>query len=76
LQGKYLYPLIPTSRPRAEVDDAKLKEFLLSGNARFRFHDEVMAGVVRNTTSQLTPADRSALMAYLRALPPLPEEPR
>ena len=38
--------------------------------------DETMAEVVRNTTSQLTSADRAALIAYLRALPPLPEETR
>ena len=33
-----------------------------------------MAEVVRNTTSQLTPEDLAALMAYLRALPALPDE--
>ena len=36
--------------------------------------DEAMAEVVRNTTSQLTPEDLAALMAYLRALPALPDE--
>jgi mono/diheme cytochrome c family protein len=35
---------------------------------------ESMAEVVRNTTSQLTPADLNALIAYLRSLPPLPDE--
>ena len=35
-----------------------------------------MDEVIRNTTSQLTAEDLAALMAYLRSLPPLPEEPR
>jgi len=38
--------------------------------------DEAMAMVVRNTTSRLTPADLAAMIAYLRALPPLPEASR
>jgi hypothetical protein len=33
-----------------------------------------MGEVVRNTTSQLTPADLNALIAYLRTLPPIPDE--
>ena len=37
---------------------------------------EAMAEVVRNTTSQLTPADLDAVVAYLRSLPPLPDEPK
>jgi mono/diheme cytochrome c family protein len=37
---------------------------------------EAMAEVVRNTTNQLTQDDLSALIAYLRALPPLPDEPK
>jgi mono/diheme cytochrome c family protein len=35
---------------------------------------ETMGEVVRNTTSQLTPADLNALIAYLRTLPPIPDE--
>jgi len=35
---------------------------------------ETMGEVVRSTTSQLTPADLSALIAYLRTLPPVPNE--
>ena len=34
---------------------------------------ESMAEVINNTTSQLTPQDLAALIAYLRALPPLPD---
>ena len=37
---------------------------------------ESMAEVVRNTTAKLTPQDLAALIAYLRSLPPLPEEPK
>ena len=37
---------------------------------------EAMGEVVRNTTSQLTPEDLNALIAYLRSLPPLPDEPK
>jgi mono/diheme cytochrome c family protein len=57
--------------------DAELREFLLTGmTPDFDSADETMAEVVRNTTSQLTPADLAAMIAWLRALPPLPEEPR
>ena len=37
---------------------------------------ESMAEVVQNTTNQLTPQDLDALIAYLRSLPPLPDESR
>jgi hypothetical protein len=33
-----------------------------------------MGEVIRNTTSQLTPQDLAAMIAYLRSLPPLPDE--
>ena len=57
--------------------DAELKEFLVSGiTPDFDSADESMAEVVRNTTSRLTPEDLAAMMAYLRALPPLPESSR
>ncbi len=36
---------------------------------------ETMGEVVRNTTAELTPADLAAMIGYLRALPPLPDEP-
>lgn len=35
---------------------------------------ESMSEVVRNTTSQLTAPDLDAMLAYLRSLPPLPDE--
>ncbi|MDB5905066.1 MAG: hypothetical protein JWM26_3944, partial [Betaproteobacteria bacterium] len=37
---------------------------------------EAMAEVIRNTTSQLTPADLDAMLAYLRSVPELAEEPK
>ena len=56
--------------------DAELKEFLVYGTkSDGDSADEAMAEVVRNTTSQLTPEDLAAVMAYLRVLPPLPDEP-
>ena len=37
---------------------------------------DAMGEVVTNTTSKLTPADLDAVIAYLRTLPPLPDEPK
>ena len=37
---------------------------------------EAMGEVVQNTTSKLTRQDLDALIAYLRSLPPLPDEPK
>jgi mono/diheme cytochrome c family protein len=57
--------------------DADLKEFLASGmTPDGDVVGETMGEVIRNTTSQLTPADLDALVAYLRSLPPLPDEPK
>jgi mono/diheme cytochrome c family protein len=54
--------------------DGELKEFLASGfTPDGDMAAETMAEVIQNTTSQLTPADTEALIAYLRSLPPLPE---
>ena len=57
--------------------DTELKDFLTTG----MYSDgdvpaEAMAEVIRNTTGQLTPQDLEALIAYLRSIPPLPEEPK
>ena len=58
-----------------KVSDTELKDFLVTGvTADGDAPAEAMAEVIRNTTSQLTPADLDALIAYLRSLPPLPEE--
>jgi mono/diheme cytochrome c family protein len=73
--GKDIPNLTPTRLEK--WSDAELKEFFLTGiTPDFDSADESMAEVVRNTTSRLTPDDLAALIAYLRALPPLPEEPR
>jgi hypothetical protein len=37
---------------------------------------ESMGEVVKNTTGQLTPTDLDALIAYLRLLPAIPDEPK
>jgi mono/diheme cytochrome c family protein len=58
-------------------DDSEIKEFLLTAmTPDGDVAAESMAEVVRNTTSQLTAQDLDALMAYLRSLPPLPDEPK
>ena len=59
------------------LSDGELKELLLTGETP---DDgpvaEAMYEVVRNTTSQLTPQDLAALIAYLRSLPPISVEKR
>jgi len=58
-------------------NDAQLREFLRSGaNPEGDPPADAMDEVIRNTTSQLTPQDVDALIAYLRSLPPLSEEPK
>ena len=57
--------------------DTEVKDFLQTGmTPDGDVAAESMAEVVRNTTSQLTPADLDAVVAYLRSLPPLPDEPK
>ena len=73
--GKAIPNLTPTRLKK--VSDEELKEFLTAGvKPDGDLVGETMGEVVRNTTSQLTPEDLAALIAYLRSLPPLPEEPR
>ncbi len=58
-------------------DDKDLRDFLETGlTPDGDVAAETMGEVIRNTTSRLTPEDLAALMAYLRTLPPLPDEPR
>jgi mono/diheme cytochrome c family protein len=58
-------------------NDDELKEFLRTGaTPEGDATSDVMYEVVRNTTSQLTAEDIDALVAYLRSLPPLPDEPK
>lgn len=57
--------------------DSQLKEFLRSGaTPEGDVPSDTMYEVIRYTTSQLTSEDLDALIAYLRSLPPLPEEPK
>jgi mono/diheme cytochrome c family protein len=57
--------------------DEGLKEFLLTGlTPDGDAASEAMDEVIRNTTSQLTADDLAALIAYLRTLAPLADEPR
>lgn len=57
--------------------DAQLREFLRSGaTPEGDPPSDTMDEVIRNTTSQLTPQDVGALIAYLRSLPPLSEVPK
>ena len=55
--------------------DAELRSFLTTGlTADGDVPAKEMGEVIANTTSQLTPDDLGAMIAYLRSLPPLPEE--
>jgi mono/diheme cytochrome c family protein len=59
------------------VSDDYLREVLQTGlTPDGDILSEAMNEVVRNTTSQLTRQDLDALIAYLRSLPPLPDEPK
>jgi mono/diheme cytochrome c family protein len=73
--GKRVPNLTPTRLKK--WSDAEIKDFLTSGaTPDGDVPAEAMAEVIRNTTSQLTPADIDAVLAYLRSLPPLPEAPK
>lgn len=66
-----------TSTRLKKWSDRDLKEFLLSGlTPDGDVTADAMGEVVRNTTSQLTPDDLAAVIAYLRAIPALPDEPK
>ena len=74
-EGKSVPNLTPAKLKK--WDDRDLKEFLSSGiTPDGDVPAETMGEVIRNTTSQLTAEDLSAVIAYLRALPALPDEPR
>ena len=77
--GKLAEGRAPNLTPKRlkEWNDGELKEFLRTGaTPEGDATSDVMYEVVRNTTSQLTPQDLDALIAYLRSLPPLPDEPK
>ena len=67
--------LTPTRLKR--WNDRQLADFLRTGaTPEGDVPSEIMDEVIRNTTSQLTPEDLAAVIAYLRALPALPDAPR
>jgi hypothetical protein len=56
--------------------DTELKDFLAYGlTPDGDVAGNTMGEVIRNTTSQLTPQDLAALVAYLRSLPPIADAP-
>lgn len=73
--GKRVPNLTPTRLKK--WDDRELRDFLQTGlTPDGDVAAETMGEVIHNTTSRLTAEDLAAVMAYLRSLPPLPEEPR
>jgi mono/diheme cytochrome c family protein len=74
-EGKTVPNLTPAKLKK--LDDRDLRDFLLSGmTPDGDVAAEAMGEVVRNTTSQLAPEDLTAVIAYLRSLPALADEPR
>jgi mono/diheme cytochrome c family protein len=72
-EGKNIPNLTPTRLKKK--GDGELKEFLVTGiDADGDVPAEAMGEVIRNTTSQLAPADLAALIAYLRTVPPVSNE--
>ena len=72
-EGKAAPNLTPTRLK--SWGDKELIEFLRSGiYSDGDVVGETMGEVIRNTTGQLSAADLAAMAAYLRSLPPLPEE--
>ena len=73
--GKRIPNLTPTRLKK--WDDRELRDFLQTGlTPDGDVANKTMGEVIHNTTSRLTAEDLAALIAYLRSLPPLPEEPR
>jgi mono/diheme cytochrome c family protein len=74
--GETAVPNITPTRLK-KVSDAELKDVLKTAmTSDGDVLAESMAEVVRNTTSQLTPQDLDAMLAYLRSLPALPDGPK
>jgi mono/diheme cytochrome c family protein len=74
-EGKSVPNLTPAKLKK--WDDRDLGDFLQSGlTPDGDVPAEAMGEVVRNTTSQLTPEDLAAMIAYLRSLPSLADAPK
>jgi mono/diheme cytochrome c family protein len=72
--AKDIAPNLTPTKLKSWSDDG-LRSFLTTGlTADGDVPAKEMGEVITNTTSQLTPADLNAMIAYLRSLPPLPEE--
>jgi mono/diheme cytochrome c family protein len=72
-EGKDVSNLTPTGLKK--WSDKDLADFLTIGQTPDGdVPAEAMGEVITNTTSQLTPRDLAAMIAYLRSLPPLPDE--
>ena len=72
-EGKDISNLTPTGLKK-KWSDKDLADFLTTGlTPDGDVPAEAMGEVIRNTTSQLTPQDLAAVIAYLRSLPPLPD---
>ena len=72
-EGKDIPNLTPAKLKKQS--DQELMDFLTTGlTADGDVPAEAMGEVIRNTTSQLTRDDLGAVIAYLRALPPIPDE--
>jgi len=71
--AKDVAPNLTPTRLKSWGDDA-LRSFLNTGlTTDGDVPSKEMGEVIANTTSQITPADLNAMIAYLRSLPPLPE---
>ena len=69
-EGKDVSNLTPTGLKK--WSDKDLTDFLVTGTLPDGdVPAEAMGEVIRNTTSQLTPQDLAAMVAYLRSLPPI-----
>jgi mono/diheme cytochrome c family protein len=72
-EGKAVANITPTRLKK--WSDAEIRDFLQTGmTSDGDVTSETMGEVVRNTTSQLTPEDLAALIAYLRTVPAVEDE--
>jgi len=73
-EGKDVSNLTPANLKK--WGDKDLADFLSSGQTPDGdVPAEAMGEVIRNTTSRLTPQDLAAMIAYLRTVPPVADEP-
>jgi len=74
-EGKGVPNITPTKLKK--WSDAELMDFLQTGlTPDGDIANKTMSEVIRNTTGQLTPTDLAAVVAYLRTLPAIPDEPK